>query len=192
VISTDPARALGADIAGSLPQGKDSAPLRKLSAEIEMWLHGADLNRARERAGLPRVSSLWLWGGGKGLPPEDISRRADCAYAGEDPWLRALARAQTGIEPHSVPRRLADFDPNATHGIVELTPMSDPERGLTQVDVSWFGPARAALANGSLEQVDILANDWRFTTRRHSGWRFWRRGRHWIELLRRPHNESQA
>ena len=92
VASTDPARILGADIAASLPRGKDVAQLRRLSAEIEMWLHGAALNRERERAGLPRLSALWIWGGGKGVDVVALPRRSDCLIAGEDSWLAALAR----------------------------------------------------------------------------------------------------
>ena len=37
--------------------------LRRLGTEIEMWLHGAPFNTARERdAGKRRISALWLWG----------------------------------------------------------------------------------------------------------------------------------
>jgi len=190
VETTDPARMLGADIAASMPRGPDVAPLRRLSAEIEMWLHGAALNLERERARLPRISSLWIWGGGKGADIAALPRRTDCVFAGEDPWLAALSRAQAGADP--VPSPAQFFSPDAAHYIVELTPMSDAAGSLEGVDAQWLGPARAALARGALEQVEVLANDRHFITRRHAGWQFWRRKRHWMELLRRPHHAAQA
>jgi hypothetical protein len=190
VISTDPARVLGADIAESLPRGRDVAPLRRLSAEIEMWLHAAPLNRERERARIPRISSLWVWGGGQGADVSAPPRRDDIEFTGEDSWLAALALAQTGADPHGT--RLQYVQPGAAHGIVELTPMSDADGSLARLDAQWLAPARAALASGALEQVEILANDRHFITRRHAGWRFWRRGHHWMELLRRPHHARQA
>jgi hypothetical protein len=47
--TVDPARLLGADIGGALPDGGAAPSLRRLGAEIEMWLHASALNVARER-----------------------------------------------------------------------------------------------------------------------------------------------
>lgn len=191
-VTVEPVRVLGGDIAASLARGENSVALRRLSAEVEMWLHGAALNRERERARLPQVSSLWTWGGGQGLPAVAIPRRENSVFGGEDPWLEALARAQTGAGIIPAPENFPAFASNPGDGIVELTPVSDTAGGLARLDASWFAPARVALASGALDQLDILANDRHFTTRRHAGWRFWRRGRHWMERLRRPHNMAQA
>ena len=193
VSSTDPARMLGADIASSLARGDGAAPLRRLSAEIDMWLHGAALNRERERARAPRISSLWLWGGTRAADDvTEVAPDTQRAYAGDDPWLAALARAQTGAAPWPAPEGLCAFKPAPRHGIVELTPLSESHDGLARLDANWLGPARAALAAGTLEQVEIVANDGYFITQRHDSWRFWRRPRHWMELLRRPRVAAQA
>jgi hypothetical protein len=185
VVTTDPARVLGADIAASLPRGEGSAAIRRLSAEIEMWLHSAVLNLDRERARVPRLSSLWLWGGGQPRPPATIPRALERTYAGDEPWLAALARAHTGADPDPAPQRFADLAGRAGQCIVELAPMSGTAGSLAHIDAEWLGPARAALGNG-VDRIDLLVNDRHFTTRRHSAWRFWRRKRHWMDRLRRP------
>ena len=57
----EPARALG----GSMGQQADSSiALRRLGAEIEMWLHDHPINDTRRRRGELPVTSLWLWGAG--------------------------------------------------------------------------------------------------------------------------------
>jgi hypothetical protein len=62
--TTEPARALVADLETALPKGSDSKAIRRLGAEIEMWLHAHPLNETRRRRGELPVSTLWLWGGG--------------------------------------------------------------------------------------------------------------------------------
>jgi hypothetical protein len=57
----EPARALG----GSMDQHPDSSTaLRRLGAEIEMWLHDHPINETRRRRGELPVTSFWLWGAG--------------------------------------------------------------------------------------------------------------------------------
>jgi hypothetical protein len=62
--TTEPARALVADLETALPKGSDSKAIKRLGAEIEMWLHAHPLNETRRRRGELPVSTLWLWGGG--------------------------------------------------------------------------------------------------------------------------------
>jgi hypothetical protein len=57
----EPARAMGA---GMAQQAGTSPALRKLGAEIEMWLHDHPINDTRRRRGEQPVTTLWLWGGG--------------------------------------------------------------------------------------------------------------------------------
>ncbi len=62
--TTEPARALAADLEASLPKGTDAKPLKRLGSELEMWLHATPHNEVRQRRGEVPVSALWLWGGG--------------------------------------------------------------------------------------------------------------------------------
>jgi hypothetical protein len=56
----EPARAMGA----SMSQQPGTPALRKLGAEIEMWLYDHPINDTRRRRGEQPVTALWLWGGG--------------------------------------------------------------------------------------------------------------------------------
>ena len=53
---------------------REAGEMRRLWAEIEMWLQGAAFNSARERAGKRRVSALWLWGAAAAPLPVDASK----------------------------------------------------------------------------------------------------------------------
>jgi len=178
----DPVRVLGSDIAPSLPRGPEAAELRRLGAEIEMWLHRAALNARRERARELRVSALWLWGGG--LPPGDIPAESIAATSevrihGDDPFLCALAES-----PAPTPPSFGKIAPDAGHAVVELTPMTGPpEQSLHSLEANWFAPVRAALTNGALEACDIVANDLWLSTNARPGWKFWRRRSSWLARL---------
>ncbi|MFM2289004.1 MAG: hypothetical protein RL684_2147 [Pseudomonadota bacterium] len=99
--SSDPARWLGADPAAGLPTGPGSAPLRRLGAELEMWLHEHAVNRARAARGERVATALWLWGAGDGVAPVAAApadaRRAPTLH-GADAFLDGLA-AVTGAAP---------------------------------------------------------------------------------------------
>jgi hypothetical protein len=64
VSTVDPARLIGASIDEALPPASDAPTLRRLSAEIEMWLHSHPINEERQRRGRLPITALWLWGGG--------------------------------------------------------------------------------------------------------------------------------
>ena len=62
--TVDPARVLGASISEALPAAAEAPALRRLSAEIEMWLHEHRLNQRRVKQGRLPITALWFWGGG--------------------------------------------------------------------------------------------------------------------------------
>jgi hypothetical protein len=175
--SVDPARLLDADIGRALPSGPAAGELRRLGTEIEMWLHGAAPNLAREAARKRRVSALWLWGGGvaeAGTPGAVTPPEALGVYGG-DPFLSALGKAVLPVTD------FAALDRGATRCVVELSPMSGPKsESLASLDPLWFAPARAALNDGSLETVDIVANDRWFRIGARPSWRLWRRNLPWL------------
>lgn len=75
VTTVDPARVLGANINEALPSATDAPALRRLSAEIEMWLHDHPANQDRVTRGRLPISALWLWGGG--ITRESVSARLE-------------------------------------------------------------------------------------------------------------------
>lgn len=183
VASVDPARLLDADIGRALPAGPAAGELRRLGTEIEMWLHGAAPNLARERAHLRRVSALWFWGGGiaEGEPPAVVPALPQPALIhGGDPFLQALGA------PQPPPPNFGSLDRDATRWVVELSPMCGPPgESLSNLDTDWFAPARAALSDGSLDVVDVVANDRWFQVASRAGLRIWRRKSPWLAQLGR-------
>jgi hypothetical protein len=67
--TTDPARLLDSDVASALPRGADAGALRRLGAELEMWLHAIPTQRrAPARRPAPHLRPLVVgWGKGAGV-----------------------------------------------------------------------------------------------------------------------------
>ncbi|HEY5364915.1 MAG TPA: hypothetical protein VIL19_00455, partial [Casimicrobiaceae bacterium] len=106
--STD--AALGRSMYAQRPQGPDARRFERYANEIQMLLHEAPENDARERAGLAPFNGLWLWGAGAAITP---AARVD-AYAtadAEGDLARGIALASGG-RVHALGDRLA-LDANA-------------------------------------------------------------------------------
>lgn len=183
----DPARLLDTDVGSSLPAIAGGGGLRRLKAEIEMWLPGTRTNALRARAGQPKITALWLWGGGAVAASEPLHAGAAVATVrlmGGDAFLFALARlgAKRPLQP--APAGFEDLGDDDTETCVELAPMSGAaNEDLQSVENDWLEPARAALAQGRLEMLQVVANDRVHAIRPRSGWKFWRRRRGWLESL---------
>jgi hypothetical protein len=214
--TTEPSRALVADLEASLPKGVDAKPLKRLGAELEMWLHANPVNEARQRRGEFPASTLWLWGGGSTLatgygthgptplgqtPTQPNSAGAssnapsDVAF-GSDPFLLGLWHAQ-GARTHVLPDdKLAGMlgDPHAQRAalVTEVTPLLQTNRhwsvfeALGELDRLYISPALAALRSGILESVTLIANDTELRVGRHDRLKFWRRRRSTLLGLQPP------
>jgi hypothetical protein len=193
----EPARALVVDLETALPKGSDSKALKRLGAELEMWLHAHPLNEARRRRRELPVSTLWLWGGGTAPPrrahetlftprPElsaTHSPNTDLAF-GSDPYLAGLW-SQYGSHSRALPDRLSDLlqDSNVQRAILvtEITPLlhSNPHwtvfEALGEIDRRWVAPVIAAIREGAVAGAVFIANDTELRVRRRDHLRFWRR-----------------
>jgi hypothetical protein len=191
--SVDPARLLDMDVGESMPTGQDSGELRRVAAEIEMWLHRTQVNDVRDVAGQRRVSTLWLWGGDSPVHETQLETagaampRDTLTVHGDDPWLGAFA-AHVGAGLEAVPMEFRKVDRNRS-AVVELNPMTgDRRESLEHVEKHWFGPIRVALTLGKLDSFELVANDLRHRVGTRPDWRFWRRPAPWLARLwhRRP------
>jgi hypothetical protein len=187
--TTEPARALVADLEASLPKGADSKPLKRLGAELEMWLHATPLNETRQRRGELPVSALWLWGGGPhATAAMSVTRspqpQTNLAF-GTDPYFAGLTHL-LGIPSRALPDQLNSIlgdDPYARRAVLvaEVTPMlqSNPRwtlfEVLAELDRRLISPALTALRGGTLESVILIANDAELRLGRRDHLRFWRR-----------------
>jgi len=189
--TVDPARLLGAEIGPALP-GADAPELRRLWAEIEMWLHGSALNDARDRARKPRVSALWLWGRNADPRGAGAAETRDIELYGGDPLFGGLGRTwQSPVR--ETPTSFAHIAANHAHAFAEFAVVTGyPHEAMVELDTHWFAAVRHALARGSLSLLEIVANDRCFRITPHSRWRFWRSRRGWLENLARPGNSPQV
>ena len=187
VPTTEPARCAGGEIAAALPHGAQAAALRRVAAEIEMWLHGEEMNAVRTRLGRPSVNGLWLWGGADpaAVPVPRALVPAPLGF-GSDAYLDGLWRLH-GESCRPLPQDLsAVLAPAADAPIVlalsvaaelQQSPHASFAQALAALDARFIAPALAALQGGTLSGVTLLANDTALTVHRRSALRIWRRGR---------------
>jgi hypothetical protein len=197
--TTEPARALVAGLEPSLPRGPRATTLKRLGAELEMWLHAHPLNEARRRRGELPVSTLWLWGGGPAsAQPSDADTASDAVSPGPvptssaqpaprvitfggDPYLLALATlsgAATGKLPDSL---VVDSEPASRVVLIgEVTPLlhANPQWTVTDavadIDRRFLSPALATLNDRRVEKVTLIANNLQVQLRRNDRLKFWR------------------
>lgn len=179
--TVDPARLLGAEIGPAIP-GPEAAALRRLWAEIEMWLHSSALNTAREKSRQRRVSALWLWRAPSVTPRDPQAEHATQIFLGDDPLMRKLSGARDVAPPVSAFSALDVHSPGEV--FAEFAPLSgEPHETLPALEAGWFAPARDALRQKRLESVQVVANDRVFTVKAGTDWKFWRRRRAWLQSL---------
>jgi len=183
--TTEPARLLLQPVAEALPAGEGAPELRRLTAEIEMWLHGHPLNGERARRGAPPVSTLWLWGGGApALAPATSAGQITAAAFGEDAYVRGLWR-MAGGESAAMP---VDWEAlisgrcvQRALGVVEVAGLLHAHSSwrlsdaVADIDRRLLSPSLAALHRGELERLTLIANDRCLTLRAADRWRLWRR-----------------
>jgi hypothetical protein len=191
--TTEPARLLLTPMAEALPMGEGAAALRRLSAEIEMWLHGLPLNDERVRRREPPVATLWLWGGGIAAALRPAAPRGIAAAAfGSDAYIQGLWRLAGGeIRPMPVDWGAVIGEPRVACvlGVVEVAELlhANPSWRLAQavaeIDRRLLAPSLAALTRGELDRLVLLANDRSLAVRAADRWRIWRRKRAALERL---------
>jgi hypothetical protein len=184
----EPARAMGSSLADAQPVGAGDVALRRLGAEIEMWLHEHPVNNARKRRGEAPVTGLWLWGGGPARQLDNgrtaTAAPSDIAF-GSDAYLQGLC-ASIGQKVFPLPsQQLTDVFgyPEVRRAVLvmEIGPMlhSNPRwtffDAVAQIDRAFIAPAVEALNAGRVERLVILANDHQLTVRASDRFKLWRR-----------------
>lgn len=174
--TSDPARALGGDVAGFLPQGPRARRLRALGGELEMWLHAHPLNRARLTRGRASLTTLWLWGGGEAGAP---ARAWDLPRGfGDDACLQGLWQLSGAmLEPAAAATDAATLWMRDVSVVVEFALFREAARfaGLSDFDGRWLSAALAALRQARLQSLTVVAGDRLYRLERRDLWKFWRR-----------------
>ncbi len=184
----EPARLVLTSVVEALPMGGGARPLRQLSAEIEMWLHGHPVNDERARRGALTVATLWLWGGGASaaLPTTAAPREIMDAAFGSDAYLSGLWRLAGG-ESRPMPADwtavISEARAQRALGVVEIAELLHANASwsladaVADIDRRVLSPSLAALHRRELDRVVLLANDRRLSLRPRDRWRLWRRMR---------------
>jgi hypothetical protein len=188
----EPARRAGAPLVHAAPQGPQGAPLRRLAAELEMWLHNGNLNAQRAARGALPVTTLWLWGeaGAYGPftaragPPRFASFGCDARLAGlthlEGGRLQALPRELGSVLEADAERALLVLHVGSELREREAVTLAE---ALLELDTRYVVPALEALSAGRIRQLTLIANDRALRARRFSRLRLWRRPRFGLEGL---------
>jgi len=164
VTTIDPEEVLGQDIGEFMPRGADSARLRGLMSEIEMWLFRHIVNERRSARSVRTISGLWLWGGGA----SDSSLPAVQGWAvGGDPLFAAFSGP-------------AHFTGSCGSGVAVITDWPG-SAGWLDAEQNWLAPAAGELWSGRLQRLDLSAGRRCFCVSTRGMLRFWRRPRPWWE-----------
>jgi hypothetical protein len=187
----DPAYFAGFDPTAGLPRGEGAGTLRRLGAEMEMWLYEHPLNVERADRGELPVTTLWLWGAVPGSDaPAAVVQSPGAAAArlyGRDTYAEALWRLQGGAI-HALPAAFDATVLDAHADSVFLYPLLQPQ-GLTaallQLEQHWLPGALRAVRQRRASVLRLLigprAYSVRWPTWPDSGAAAARGGRRWLE-----------
>jgi len=180
----EPGRAACRELDQVMPTGPAAAPLRRLLAEIEMWLHALPLNEARRSRGEAPITALWPWGAaGRIVRPEQRAPSELPTAFGRDAWLEGLWRlngAACRALPEHLDEVLSAAAKRAALLVVEVggqlrTDESSVGGALHRLDERFISPALQALRSGAVDGVSVMLNDARARIERGSLRKFWRR-----------------
>ncbi len=186
VATVEPAACLGVYLARAQPAGGGATTLRRLMAEIEMWLHEHPVNLRREAAGRRAVRALWLWGGGPRpvIAPAEPPARIQRVHS-EDAWVRAAAcLAGVALAPQGEPVGASAFATRSDSDLVATASWQAPDvPDPVAFEQRHLAPAVQALASGRLQRLTIVAARRSVTVEAADRYRLWRPRRAWLAAL---------
>lgn len=153
---------VGQDIFHHMPQGQQQRYWRSVMNEMQMVLHGSEINRDRETRGKPAVNSLWLWGSGR-LP--SARPGAWQRVWGDEELTRSLATL-TGAPcvglPEDASQWLASAEPGdhliVLEGLRDILQSGEMEFWRERVEAMeeyWLQPLLQALQQRELDELTI-------------------------------------
>ncbi|OIQ83237.1 cofactor-independent phosphoglycerate mutase [mine drainage metagenome] len=171
VVTADPSRAVGRNVASWMPAGTPARAWRQLLTEVQMLWQYHPVNEARLARGQCEVNTLWLHGCGS-LPPD---WRSPLRLAGEDDGMSdpALAAALRGL---AVLPRAGAVAPLRVFDLRALL-SQDPVQGLLALDARLSGAIAQALQQAGGVQLTLTGEKrWRtLQIRPLQAWKFWLR-----------------
>ncbi len=179
-----PEALLGAALERSPARGEAARALRRLGAEVEMWLAAHPLNDARAARQVPAVNSFWFWGGARrqSLAPFAHAPRAVSSNTDADPWLAGLANHcparlhADAVDLHQAMQQGAE--------LIVLQPSAlPPWEHWSRLEAQWFTPASQALRAGALKSLRLQIGRSAWQLPDASPLRWLRRSRPWWQAV---------
>jgi hypothetical protein len=183
----DPALSVGEALAREPARLEEARSLRRLGAEVEMWLTGLPLNIDRQLCGAPPINAFWFWGGATvGELPRPLQLpRLICGIGEPDPWLLGLA-AHCGVPLRQASswRALRDTD-QGIDALIVLQPsdLADAAPHLIEWESAWLEPVLRDLQAGQQPalRLHIGCGVWQWPLPRVARWL--RRRRPWWQMV---------
>ncbi len=183
VATQEPARCAGSELDEQLPAARAAPAMRRLLAEIEMWLHAQPLNDSRRLRDEVPLTTLWPWGAAGRIVRPELRAPSELPLAfGCDAWLEGLWRLQ-GAACRAPPRSLEEVLEAGAGGAVLVVEVAEQLRSdettlagaVSRLDERFVSPALQALRRGALDRLTVILNDARAQLERRGLRRFWRR-----------------
>lgn len=151
MVTRPPEVALGAPMIPYLAAGPDAARWRRWQNELQMLFFEHAVNRRREGDGHVGVDSLWLWGGGRLVPPA-----AEAARIFADGGLVCTLGRSIGLDCLPLPAAFSALPPAAPCVIwLESKGGDDPEE-LARIERAWMAPFERALHAGLFNTLELI------------------------------------
>ena len=175
---------MGRDIRPFMPRGSDRTVWDQLLNEIQMSLHGCEVNRERQQRGQPVINSLWFWGIGT-LP--ELPEREWSLVVRDDAVAQGMSML-SGTPHQSLPDGFSELQGinSESRVLMVLDSLLAPARygdyplwqeRVLALEQRWFAPMLAALRQRSSVRYEIVTDDRVFTVDAIALWRIWRRKR---------------
>ncbi len=142
-------------IHAQMPRGRQSVAWRRWLSEMQMLLHAAAANAARESAGYAAANGIWISGGGRLREVAPAPVVVCAATQREGDVARGLA-LHAGTVPLDLPANHASL-PVAERVVAVLPKVADVD-ALHALDVAWLAPAVAALERAALDSLTVVAD----------------------------------
>lgn len=179
-----PESLVGAALERRPASGEAARALRRLGAEVEMWLAANPLNDVRASRRLPAVNNLWFWGGARAQPaapflhaPRVVSGNGDA-----DPWLAGLVR-HAAASWHEAADLQQAMQQQAALVVLQPTAQLPPWQYWSGLEAQWFAPALQALRSRGLKSLRLQIGRSAWQLPDASPLRWLRRTRPWWQAV---------
>ncbi len=154
-LSTTPLAVVRSAIYPHMPVGADAPKWRRWMSEMQMLLHEHPVNSARAARGWVPVTGIWISGGGRLVDSDDAPAAQTFAAAGS---AGDVARGLALRRGNAVQLPPSHFSGLPTFGSAVVVLPRGTSTSIGELDRGWLKPAIAALAQGALDGLTLLAD----------------------------------